>query len=112
MNLVVLNYVIENKHERLADSVTQANTSFDAAVGVGKLLLAHNGDPSVLMGNQVYIYEKCILPLFKVACHGVFGEETCTGNGFVDDESLLLSYQEDEFLCQHCRFDSERIASE
>jgi len=112
MNLDVLKYVIDNEHEHLEELVVESNTSLGAAVGVGKILLANNGDTSVLKGNQVYVYEKCIEPLFKVACHGIYGEETCAGNGFVDDESLLMSYQEDEFLCQHCRFDSERIASE
>jgi hypothetical protein len=40
------------------------------------------------------------------------GHDTCVHGGIIDDESLLLCYQEDEFMCQNCRFDSERMAAE
>jgi hypothetical protein len=112
MNMEVLQYVIDNEHEHLIDAVEESGTTIEAAVGVGKLLLANNGDLNVLKGKQKYVYEKCIDPVFTVACDGIFGDDTCTGNGWVDEESLFLSYQEDNFLCQHCRFDIGRIAEE
>ena len=43
-----------------------------------------------------------------VQCEGVFGKDTCKGNGFIDDESLLIPYMDDEFLCQLCRHDRDK----
>jgi hypothetical protein len=112
MDLDILQFVIDNEHEHLVDAVSSSGSSMEAAIGVAKLLLANNGDRSVLKGKQVYVYKKCIEPIFHVACEGIYGDDTCTGDGMMDEESLLMSYQEDRFLCQHCRFDAERIASE
>ncbi len=112
MDLEVLQYVIENEHENLVAAVDNSGSSLNAAIGVAKLLIANKGDTSVLKGKQIYVFEKCIKPIFEIACNGIYGDDTCTGNGFIDEESLLISYQEDEFLCQHCRFDSERIGAE
>jgi hypothetical protein len=112
MNIKVLQYVIDYEHEHLLDAVAGSRTSLEVATGVAKLLIANNGDPTVLKGKQLDVYEECIKPVFIVACSGINGDDTCSGTGWVDGESLLISYQEDEFLCQHCRFDAQRIASE
>lgn len=112
MNIEVLQYVIDNESGRLFDTVSESGATMDAAIGVAKLLLANNGDTSILKGKQIYVYEKCIEPLFHISCEGIYGEGTCTGDGMVHEDSLLLCYQEDSFLCQHCRFDRDRIESE
>ncbi|MBI9092452.1 MAG: hypothetical protein JEZ12_24815 [Desulfobacterium sp.] len=112
MDLDVLQYVIDNEHEHLIEAVESSGSKMETAVGVGKLLLANNGDLNVLKGRQNYVYKTCIEPVFTVGCDGIYGDDTCTGNGWVDEESLFLSYQEEEFLCQHCRFDADRIAAE
>ncbi len=112
MNIEVLQYVIDNENTRLSDAVSESGTTMEAAIDVAKVLLANNGDASVLKEKQNYVNEKCIEPLFKIPCEGIYGEGTCTGDGMVDEESLLLCYQEDRFLCQHCRYDAERIESE
>lgn len=112
MDLEVLQFVIDTEHEHLIEAVSGTGSSLEATHGIAQLLLANNGDTSILKGKQNYVYEKCIEPIFHVACDGIYGDDTCTGNGVLDEESLLMSYQEDEFLCQHCRFDADRIAAE
>jgi len=112
MDLEVLQFVVDTEHEHLKDAVSGTGSSLEAALGVAQFLLANKGDTSLLKGKQNYVYEKCIEPIFHVACDGIYGDDTCTGSGEVDEESLLTSYQEDEFLCQHCRYDADRIASE
>ncbi|MEW8266770.1 MAG: hypothetical protein AB2731_11565 [Candidatus Thiodiazotropha sp.] len=112
MNIEVLKYIIDYENSRLNDLVSESSTSMDAAIGVAKILLANNGDTSVLKGKQTYVFERCIDPLFHISCEGIYGEGTCTGDGMVDEESLLLCYQEDMFLCQHCRFDKDKIESD
>ena len=108
MDLEVLEFVLESEHELFDQLVDQSRTTMSAATGVAKKLIGNGGNLEELSDKQFYVYEKCIEPLFTVPCSGVYGEGTCTGNEYVDDESLLMSYQEDHFLCQHCRFDSER----
>lgn len=113
MNLDVLRHVIETKHEHLKEAVQNSETSLEAAIGVARLLIANNGDLSVLKGRQSYVYETCIKPLFIVPCDGVIGPvedgSTCNGDGFVDEESLLGCYIEDDFRCQICQFDFQRM---
>ena len=113
MNLQVLKYVIENEHEHLLEAVKDSGTSLDAAVGVAKLLIANNGDLSILKGKQVYVYENCIAPIFEVPCNGVIGPvedgSACNGSGIVDGASLLGCYIGDEFVFQICQYDAERM---
>ncbi len=112
MNLDVLQFVIDEEHWIFTDAVIASQSNLGMAIGVAKILLAHGGDTSVLKGKQNYVYKTCIEPIFTVACQGIYGEDTCTGNGWVDDESLFLSYQEDHFLCQHCRYDAAKHTEE
>jgi hypothetical protein len=112
MDLEILKEATENNNEHFLDIVKLSKTSQDAAEGVAKLLLANDGDQNVLKGKQQYVYESCIAPLFNVDCEGIFGEGTCTGDEKVDEPSLLLSYQEGNFLCQHCRYDAQKIADD
>ncbi|MBB1268948.1 hypothetical protein [Shewanella sp. SR44-3] len=109
MDLEILEFVIQNEHRHLAEAVAQSRSNLDAAIGVAKFLLGHGGDISQLKGGQIYVYEHCIKPIFSVPCEGVFGEDTCTGNGFVDEESLMGCYIEDDFQCQFCQHDASRM---
>ena len=108
MDLEVLEFVLDNGHENFINAIKNSHSNYEVASSVGEMLLASKGDVSKLKGNQIYVYEKCIAPIFKVPCEGIYGKGTCTGNRFVDDESLSMSYQEDDFLCQHCRNDREQ----
>jgi hypothetical protein len=113
MNTDVLKYIVENLPDLI--EIKLRDTSFDhaATIGVARVIIHNDGDISLLSDKQKFHYESFIKPLLEeVQCEGVFGKNTCTGNGFVDDESLLISYQEDEFLCQHCRYDREKIEQE
>lgn len=113
MNISVLEYIVNNKVELIEENAVESKNDPRAAVGVAKHILGNNGDLSTLSSAQSYYYQKFILPLIeKVPCEGVLGDGTCTSDGFVDDESLVGCYIEDEFLCQHCRFDSARISAE
>lgn len=111
MNLEVLNHILDNAPETIAERVQGTGHDPDAAVGVGKLLLGNGGNIDALSKNQRFYYDNYIKSLLEdVPCDGILGDpefDSCTGTGDVDDESLLLSYQEDRFLCQHCRFDLE-----
>jgi hypothetical protein len=80
---------------------------------VAEFLVGNDGDVSLRSSKQQYHYDYPIEPLIEnVPCGGVFGDDICTGNGVIDDESLLGCYLEDNFLCQLCRFDSDRIQAE
>jgi hypothetical protein len=113
MNISVLEYIVNHKIELIQENAVESKSDPLATVGVAKYLLGNKGDVSNLSSAQNYHYEKFILPLIKnVACEGVLGDGTCKSDGFIDDESLVGCYIEDEFLCQHCRFDLARISAE
>lgn len=110
MNLEVLKHIVRNEPERIESLANDNDLDPSASVGVAEFLVGNNGDVSLLSPKQQYHYDNVIEPLTEnVPCDGVFGDGTCTGNGVVDDESLLGCYLEDNFLCQLCRFDSARI---
>lgn len=110
MNYEVLQHIVRNEPGRI-EALADANSlDASASAGVAEFLAGNDGDVSLLSSKQKYHYDNAIEPLVEnVSCDGVFGGDTCTGNGIIDDESLLSCYLEDNFLCQHCRFDSDRI---
>jgi len=113
MHLQALKWIVDNKVELIEENV--AGTKYDPliTVGIAKRLVANSGDLSSLSPSQKYHYEEFIKPLIElVPCEGVLGEDTCSGNGYIDDESLIGCYEDDEFLCQLCRYDSETIELE
>lgn len=113
MNIEVLQHIVRNEPERIETLAKENGIDPSASVGVAEFLAGNDGDTSLLSSKQQYHYDNAIEPLIEnVPCDGVFGDDTCTGNGVIDDESLLGCYQEDSFLCQHCQFDSERIQAE
>tara|TARA_Y100001937_G_C7012628_1_gene281663 strand:+ start:442 stop:798 length:357 start_codon:yes stop_codon:yes gene_type:complete len=113
MNLEVLQHIVENEPGMIEALAKENGLDPSASIGVAEFLIGNDGDISLLSAKQRYHYDNDIEPLVdNVPCDGVFGEGTCTGNGVVDDESLLGCYLEDNFLCQHCQYDSNRIAAE
>ncbi|MFM5646344.1 hypothetical protein [Aeromonas caviae] len=114
MNLEVLNYIVENAVEKIEELAEENNLDCHASVGVANFLLGNDGDVSKLSDKQRYHYENCIQPLIeRVPCDGVIGPvedgDTCSGDGYVDDESLMGCYLEDDFKCQLCRYDAEKM---
>jgi hypothetical protein len=120
MNLQVLEYLIENP-DKLEDQAKDVGVDGGASIGIAKLLLAEGGNLDVLKGKQQYHYEHVLRPLLEnVPCDGVVGiiededgavVSSCVQGGFIDDESLYICYLEDDFNCQNCRYDAEKMAS-
>ncbi|MCG3814276.1 hypothetical protein I3260_18745 [Photobacterium damselae] len=114
MNRAVLNYIVTSCPERIVElgednGVADTETSIRLArlLATGELILEN------LTAAQMYHYENAMRPLLEnIPCDGVINsfmsedDDLCTGNGFVDDESLLMSYETDDFRCQHCRHDA------
>lgn len=119
MNLEVLGFLLEN--DRIVEESAE-NVGLDESIsiGIGRMLIANNGDLDELSSNQMYHYQQVLQPLLEnVSCDGVMGMmetddgdwvDTCNGDGVVDDESLFMSYLEDDFKCQICRYDAENMA--
>ncbi|UYF57253.1 hypothetical protein M2R49_08895 [Citrobacter amalonaticus] len=108
MNIDVLQYLERDGREHVEQLVGRTQYDSNATFAVIRILIAQNGNEEVLSERQKFHLREFIEPLiYGVPCTGNFGEDTCTGNGFVDDESLLMSYQEDDFKCQLCRYDAE-----
>jgi hypothetical protein len=118
MNLSVLQFLLDND-EYIKEMAKEANVDPDASIGIVKLLFANNGDLDVLKGKQPYHYKNVIQPLLEgVECNGAIGMiddengclvTSCVNGGIVDDESLYQSYLEEDFKCQICRFDFEKM---
>ncbi|HHX8536176.1 TPA: hypothetical protein ACVO0U_003060 [Vibrio alginolyticus] len=122
MNLEVLQYLVDDAPHYLEENAQARNLDVGASIGIARRLLGNDGDITELSPAQLYHYDNVIKPLIEnVSCDGVLGEmedddgnwfSTCNGDGSIDDESLLMSYQEEDFKCQICRFDAERMAAE
>ena len=113
MNLELLLYIVNSVPEKIESLAKAVNLEPSVSIGVAKFLHVNNGDVSRLSEKQLHHYENCIKPLIEnVPCQGVIGivedGDTCYGDSFVDDESLLISYIEDDFKCQLCRHDAAK----
>ena len=120
MSLEVLGFIVDNCPEKIAE-LAKKNKIRNVDVSLRLAGLLGHGEKTVeeLTEAQMYHYEKSMLPLIEnIPCNGVLGiienedgeyVDTCNGNGYIDEESLLISYQEDDFKCQICRFDAERM---
>jgi hypothetical protein len=98
MHLQALKWITDNKVELIEENVVGTKYDPSTTVGIAKLLLANKGDLDSLSAPQRYHYEEFIKPLIEsVPCEGVFGEDTCSGNGYIDDESLIGCYIEQYF---------------
>ncbi len=114
MNLEVLNHIISNAVEKIEELSKNNNLESDFSVGIANFLLGNEGNVSKLSTKQRYHYDRCIKPLIeRVSCYGVIGSVkdggTCNGDGYIDDESLWGCYLEDDFKCQICKFDTEKM---
>lgn len=108
MNIEVLRYLESDGREHVEDLVAPTKYDSDATFAVIKILIANDGNEDALSDKQKFHLKTFVEPLiYGVRCSGIYGGDTCTGDGFVDDESLLMSYQEDDFKCQLCRYDAE-----
>ena len=113
MDLEVLKYIVDNNSEYIEQRVDETKYDPATAVNIGKLILEKDGDIGILSDKQKFYFQKFIEPLIEnVPCEGIYGKETCTGNGIIDKESLMFSYSEDNFLCQHCRYDTDKHDTE
>lgn len=114
MNLEVLKHIVDNEVEKIEELANENNLDCRASVGVASFLLGNDGDISKLSHKQQHYYQHCIQPLIEdVPCNGVIGMveegDTCNGNGYIDDQSLMGCYLEDDFKCQICQFDAEKM---
>ena len=116
MNLEVLNHLIKNNVERIEQLAAKGKVDAAGSVGIAKRVLAQKGDVTDLSAKQAFLFETAVRPLIQnVRCEGVVGyiedgSDTCVSGGIIDDESLLISYLDDDFKCQHCRHDAERMS--
>lgn len=118
MNLEVLGHIINNDVERIEELAEEGGYDAVASVGIAKMVLAKGGDVVTLSDRQTFLFKQCVLPLIEnVPCEGVIGYvedggDTCLSGGVIDDESLMGAYLEDDFKCQHCRYEAERMAED
>lgn len=115
MNLEVLNHLIHNDVERIEALATYKKLDATASVGIAKFVSAQNGDVTSLSGRQTFLFDTAVRPLIQnVRCEGVIGlledgSDSCVNDSIIDDESLLLSYIDDDFKCQQCRYDAQKM---
>ena len=115
MNLNVLSYILDNAQGKIEELAKENKLEPSVSIGIAKRLFGNHGDVSQLTDKQLHHYEKCIRPLIEnVSCDGVIGlvedGNTCSnGTGYIDDESLKDCYILDNFKCQHCRHDAEKM---
>lgn len=109
----VLEYLVHEEPERIEEQLQDTKHEPAAALGVAKVLLANESNVELLSVKQRFYWDEYLRPLLEeVPCEGVMNDPeqvTCSGNGLVDQDSLLMSYQEAEFLCQHCRYDRGKM---
>jgi hypothetical protein len=105
----VLKHILDNCEEyiiELAEENSISNT--DATIGVAQFLVANPENVSKMSQSQNFHYEKAIKPLIhNVHCDGMIGDHedgssSCIGDGFIDEDSLLGAYIEQDMRCQHC----------
>jgi hypothetical protein len=113
MNLEVLEHIVTNDPGYIETLAEENGLDETASLGIARFLIGNNGDLSKLTQRQIHHYKKCIKPLIEdVPCEGVFGPEepdSCSSGGIIDDDSLLTCYMLDDFKCQHCRYDAEKM---
>lgn len=107
MNLRSLNFIVRNDESRIANLVV-GNYDVTTTLGIAKKLLSNGGNVHELTEKQRFHYESFIRPAIE-------GEECQTedcGQIIDDDDTLLLCLEEDQFMCQHCRYFQEKMADE
>lgn len=116
MDLDVLKFLIDNE-EQIKETAENNNLDPEVSLVIARILYDNKGDLSSLKGKQNYHYEKVIEPLFFRECEGPVGlmpddegnfVSSCVHTKYIDEESLLLSYEEEDFKCQNCRYDTQK----
>ena len=104
----VLQHIVENEIESIIALAEENNIKPDASIGVAHFLLGDTNNFSKMSSHQKFHYENSIKPLiYKVFCDGMIrehedGSSSCIGDGFIDEESLLGAYIQQDMRCQHC----------
>jgi hypothetical protein len=114
VNVDLLSFLIQNELH-IENMAKKASLKGEISVGIAKRILDNNGSLEGLSTKQMHHYQNVLLPLMEnVTCEGPVGlldggASSCVNGEVIDDSSLLQSYTEDRFMCQICRFDSERM---
>ncbi|WP_447875151.1 hypothetical protein [Serratia fonticola] len=109
MEFEVLRHLERDGEHHVQQIVSKTKYDYIYTLGVIRQIIGDGGIEK-LTSKQSFHYENFIKPLIEnVTCEGVVGPGTCTGDGFVDDESLYISYLEDDFKCQFCRHDANNL---
>lgn len=109
----VLQHIVDNEEELIIALAEENNIKSDASIGVAHFLLGDANNFSKMSSHQQFHYENSIKPLiYKVLCDGMLGEHedgssSCIGDEFIDEESLLGAYIEQDMRCQHCKQSAE-----
>ncbi|HCW3748594.1 TPA: hypothetical protein OXK62_003827 [Acinetobacter baumannii] len=105
----VLQHILDNCEEYITELAEENNiTNPDVSVRIAYSLVKNPESFSKMTEKQKFHYEKAIQPLIhNVHCDGMIGEHedgtsSCIGNGFIDEDSLLGAYLEEDMRCQHC----------
>ena len=119
MNIPVLRYLVEEREDLIAERLVGTKYDIAATIGVAKALIGSAGDIGALSSPQKYHYDNFLKPLLFVVCVGPVGfvdddmeKSSRVHGGIVDDETLLLSYREEDFVCSNCRHDRDSMQSE
>lgn len=119
MNIPVLKYLVEEREHLIAERLAGTKYDIAATIGVAKALIGSRGDVSALSPAQSYHYDNFLKPLLFVACEGPVGyvdedmqKSSCVHGTLIDDETLLLCYRDEDFVCSNCRHDREKMQSE
>jgi hypothetical protein len=108
VNIDVLKYLAGDGDYHVREVVEKTKYAPEATLAVIRKLIKNGGDLTPLSGPETYHFNTFISPLiYNVQCQGAYGEGTCI-SGVIDDESLLMAYQDDDFLCQICRHDASK----
>lgn len=109
----VLQHIVDNEEDLIIVLAEENNIKSDASIGVAHFLLGDANNFSKMSSHQQFHYENSIKPLIhKVLCDGMLGEHedgssSCIGDEFIDEESLLGAYIEQDMRCQHCKQSAE-----
>jgi len=106
----VLEYILDNCDYYITE-IAEENSISDPEISIriGHFLTGNSENFSKMTPNQKFHYDKAIKPLIhNVHCEGMIGDHedgssSCIGDGFIDEDSLLSAYLEEDMRCQQCR---------
>jgi hypothetical protein len=112
-----LEFLLANDTSRLESAAERAGQDYAATVGIARKLIGEQGSTSGLSAAQAHVYQRAIRPLLvDVPCEGPLGyvageqnQSTCAAGGTIDSESLRTAYEMNDFVCQTCRFDRDKM---